>query len=448
MMGCRWLRATSADYCTPIMSSTTIDIDKLQVGMFIHLDLGWWAHPFALSSFQIHSAEQITQIRQLGLSQVRWSPQRSHLADPALSSAAPTPDSDGSTDPSSNTSDESVDSAARRRAALAEQRRAERVCARQYAEAGHAWKAAVEKVFDAPAISLQTTQALTRSLLDKMLVDGELCIRVLADAPGDRAAAHALNVTVISLLMGRCFGFADDEMMDLGVGSLLHDVGKLELPDRLRLPDGQFTPAENNLYREHVAHGLKHGQRMGLPNGALSVIAQHHELADGSGFPQRLAGERITVPARIVALVNRYDNLCNAAVPSHALTPHEALSLIFAQARSKFDASMLNAFIRMMGVYPPGSVVQLTDDRYACVISANASRPLKPRVLVCDAGVPADEALLVNLEDTPDLGIRRSLKPAQLPVVAQNYLGSGQRVVYFFEPALAPLDCPAQDEAA
>ena len=87
----------------------------------------------------------------------------------------------------------------------------------------------------------------------------------------------------------------------------------------------------------------------------------------------------MSAAARIVALVNRYDNLCNPPSLAKALTPHEALSLLFAQARSQFDATMLNAFIRMMGVYPAGSVVQLTDDRYALVMSVNSTRPLKPQ---------------------------------------------------------------------
>ena len=104
---------------------------------------------------------------------------------------------------------------------------------------------------------------------------------------------------------------------------------------------------------------------MGLSPGATLVIAQHHEHADGSGFPLRLDSDRMTPAARIVSLVNRYDNLCNPHVPSRALTPHEALSLLFAQGKSQFDTAILGAFIKMMGVYPPGSVVQLTDDRYA-----------------------------------------------------------------------------------
>ncbi|MFY9512207.1 MAG: HD domain-containing phosphohydrolase, partial [Rubrivivax sp.] len=281
----------------------------------------------------------------------------------------------------------------------------------------------------------EQTEALTGALLDKMLVDGEMCIRLLSNGAGDRATAHALNVAVIALLMGRGFGMSRDEMSDLGVGALMHDVGKIEVPDRLRHLDEAFTSAELNAYRDHVATGVAQGRRMGLAPGALLVLAQHHEHADGSGFPLKLGGDRLSTASRIVSLVNRYDGLCNPAQLTRAMTPHEALSLLFAQARSKFDATVLNAFIRMMGVYPAGSVVQLTDDRYAMVTSVNSSRPLKPRVLVHDPKQGGGEALFLNLETTPDLGIRRSLAPAKLPRDALEVLSPRPRVAYFFEPA-------------
>jgi len=109
------------------------------------------------------------------------------------------------------------------------------------------------------------------------------------------------------------------------------------------------------------------------------------------------------------------------------------LSLMFAQGRNRFDATMLNAFIRMMGVYPPGSTVQLTDDRYALVVSVNSARPLKPRVMVHDTKVPKEEALILNLEEMPDLGIRRSLKPQFLPRASLDYLSPRARIAYFFD---------------
>ena len=118
-----------------------------------------------------------------------------------------------------------------------------------------------------------------------------------------------------------------------------------------------------------------------------------------------------------------------------AVTPHEALALLFAQSKAKFDTAILGAFIKMMGVYPAGSTVQLTDDRYAMVVGVNASRPLKPRVLVHDAAVPREEALVLDLESADGLGVRRSIKPMQLPPPALDYLSPRPRVAYFFEPA-------------
>ena len=411
--------------------SASIEIDQLREGMFVHLDLGWWQHPFALSSFMIASAEQIATLRALGLRRVRWSPERSRLdaADSVGGASAW-----GALRPAGDAAP--VDNAVRRGAALAAQRAAEHVCAQQHAEAGRAWTQAAELVHRAPMQARDIAEALTRSILDKMLASGEVCVRVVTDAHGPRATTHAVNVGVISMLMGRAFGLAGAEMLDIGLGALLHDIGKLELPERVRHPDPDFTQAEHALYREHVARGQALASRMGLPPGVAQVLAQHHEMADGSGFPQRLNVDQMTVAARVVALVNRYDNLCNPGNPAHALTPHEALSLIFAQSKGKFDASMLNAFIRMMGVYPPGSVVQLTDDRYATVVSANASRPLKPRVLACDPGVPPSDALLLDLESQPDLGIRRSVRPSQLPREVRDWLSPRSAVVYFFEPAL------------
>jgi hypothetical protein len=141
--------------------------------------------------------------------------------------------------------------------------------------------------------------------------------------------------------------------------------------------------------------------------------------------------------ARVVSLVNRYDNLCNPQARTLALTPHEAVSVLFAQGRQRFDATVLNAFIRMMGVYPAGSLVQLTDDRFALVVGVNSSRPLKPRVLVHDPRVPRSEALVLDLEQMPDLGIRRSLPASKLPAPTIEYLDPRPRVSYYFE-ALHP----------
>ena len=461
--------------------SDLIDVHALRVGMFIHLELGWMSHPFPLSSFKITSPQQVSTIRALGLKQVRWNPGQSDVGEPAAlpqgpaREAAAPPDSaattwseprdaaearaveappvpdvapaaslaaawPGSIRPAAALSDSSrapalgLSSPARRRR-LEEQQSALRLCERQFNEAARACKQTSDLVLTKPQEARAQAETLTRALVDKMLGEEEVCIRLLGEAAGDKSSTHALNVMVVSLLMGRSFGMSEADLLDLGIGAMLHDIGKIEMPIRLRHADDSFLPSEHGEYEEHVAHGLALARRMGLSAGATLVVAQHHEHADGSGFPLKLNSDRMTHAARIVAIVNRYDNLCNAHFLARSLTPHESLSLLFAQGKTKYDTSILSAFIKMMGVYPPGSTVQLTDDRYALVLSVNSSRPLKPEVLVHEPGVPREEALVLDLQAADGIGIRRSVKATHLPPETLGYLAPRRRVAYFFEPA-------------
>ena len=438
----------------PSPSDAFVDVCDLEVGMFVQLDLGWMSHPFPLSSFRLSAPDQIATLRSLGLTRVRWLPRRSDARfSPGVdgeAAAAPSATVEAVALPAAASPGQRAEAQARRerRRLLEAQREAVQTCERQFAEATHECRQVFDLVGSEPQKASAQCEALTRAFLDKMLVgERDLSLRLLSEGAGDKVALHAINVSVISLLMGRVFGMSADDMLDLGVGALLHDVGKAELPERLRFPAEHFTPSEQKYYQEHVGHGVATGRRMGLRPGALLIIGQHHEHADGSGFPLHLGSDRLTFAARIVALINRYDNLCNPPIPAKALTPHEALSLLFAQGKNQFDTAIMGAFIKMMGVYPPGSAVQLTDDRYALVTAVNSTRPLKPRVLVYDPQVPRDEALLIDLQLAPGLGIRRSLKPLALPRPALDYLSPRQRTVYFFEPA-SPVEHVEPLEAA
>jgi len=422
----------------------TIPVEDLRVGMFVHLDLGWMQHPFALSSFRIQSPDQIATIRGLGLGRVRWDPAGSLAPDVAAAAAsAAVADvetsahgltADAIVPPTITAPEDAATAAAEgRRARLMEHRRHTALLDRECTEAGRALRDVGRRALTDPTAAHADAQALSRKLLDRLATQGEVCIRLVNSQAGDRASAHGLNVAIVALLAGRSLGLGDADMMTLSLGSMLHDIGKLELPDRLRHLDEGFNTAQTNAYREHVARGVAIGRQMGLATGALAVIGQHHEAADASGFPMGLPADRQTQAARIVAIADRFDNLCNPAVLARALTPHEAVSMLFTQYRQRFDAAILGTFIRMLGVYPAGSVVQLTDERYGLVMAVNSSRPLKPRVLVHDPAVPPDEAMLLNLERTPDLGIRRSLPPARLPPDVREYLAPRAPLHYFFD---------------
>jgi putative nucleotidyltransferase with HDIG domain len=419
----------------------TVAIEDLKIGMYIHLEGGWMSHPFPVSSFRIGSGDEIRRIRELGLRQVRWSRDKSTLTDLA---APPAPTGAPAAAESATPAPAMPTAAALHRALLDAQREAARRCENQFNEAAQTLRQAVADVRDKPDAAREASMALARTLHEKMLGDEQLCVRVLSSQAGEKPTAHALNVTVIAMLMGRLLSLDEPAMLALGTGALLHDMGKLELPHRVHHHDEGLSAVEVRAYREHVQLGVQLAQRMKLPAAAVQVIEQHHEDGGAIGFPQQLSVERMSEAARIVALVNRYDELCNPHNLARAMTPHEALSRLFAQGRGKGDTTMLGAFIRMMGVYPAGSVVQLTDERFAVVTQVNASRPLKPQVLIHDPAVPREQALLVNLLNMPELGIRRSLHAAQLPEAARRYLAPAPRLAYFFETAPAP---ESKDEA-
>jgi len=426
-----------------VNSSILIDISQLRVGMYIQLDVGWMHHPFPVSSFRIASAEQIATLRGLGLAEVRYFPKKS---DPGLQEIVPAawnvadmaePAPAGSNEAAAAQATAAADPEARRRRELLEaQNRALAVCDQRFGAATRQYHALERSVVEHPHQARASGDALVASCVAELLENGDSVIRLLSEGVGERSALHPINVLVISLLLGRALGMQSAELQDLGVAALLHDLGKLKLPPNLRHPTLSMIPMERTRYESHVAESVALGTRMGLPDPVLKAIAQHHEMADGSGFPQRLQGPALSRASQVLALVNHYDRMCNPANGVDALTPHEALSVIFAQLKPRFDSVVLGAFIRMMGVYPPGSVVQLVNDRYAIVASVNSSRPLRPKVIVHDSRVPKEEAPILDLETVPELGIRRSLKPAQLPRDALDYLSPRRRICYFFERAV------------
>jgi len=416
-----------------------IDVGALRVGLYVYLDLGWMQHPFAVNSFKITSQEQIDSIVKLGLNRIRWSPENSDPEIPAtmpdaLNAKGDTQQRNTLSQTATTIAAAIADGAQRRRRLLVQQREALAVCENGFADANRAYRATLEAVPVRPEAARTQAEQAVANMVGQLLEHDESAIRLLSENAGEKASLHAVNVAALSLLLGKQLGHDPATLVELGLGALLHDVGKLALPERLRWQDA----GEQELYETHVAHGIAYSRTMHLGDVALAIVAQHHELADGSGFPEQLGGAAIHPLARIVALVNRYDKLSNAANPAEALTPHETMSLIYARMRGHYDSGVMMPFIRMMGVYPPGSVIELSDGRFALVVSVNARRPLRPQIIIHEPRIARDEALIVDIEDLPELGIRRSLKPLQLPRAAFDYLSPRNRICYYFERARHP----------
>ena len=325
---------------TTVTELPYVDVQALRVGMVVQLDMGWLSHPFALSRFRIASQDEIRILRDLGLEHVRWSPQDS---DPVPSG---TPVDAGAADGGA-TATESAERQ-RRRAALATEREAEALCERQFHEACDEFDHLTELLPGQTVAAGKRAELLARALVDKMTPSSDLCIRVLPDGDARSLASHGVHVGVLALVIGRALGWRRHDLVDIGLGGLIHDIGKLELPDgaRQRTANGKTRA----LYETHVAKGVAMGRRMNVCDAALRIIAEHHELADGSGFPRGLRNDGLSVGARIVAIANRYDHLCNPVDPSHALTPHEALSQLMRRHASQHDATVLSAFVGALGI--------------------------------------------------------------------------------------------------
>jgi HD-GYP domain-containing protein (c-di-GMP phosphodiesterase class II) len=219
----------------------------------------------------------------------------------------------------------------------------------------------------------------------------------------------------------------------LGLGALLHDVGLKNIPDRVVNKTDALNRAEQALLETHCDGGLAIAHKLGMPAAAAAIVRDHHELYDGSGYPRGLKGEAIGALSRIVMIANYYDELCNPPSLADALTPHEALALMFAKLRARFDPKLLQVFIRCLGVYPPGTVIQLSNGVLGMVVSVNTQMPTRPIVMAYQADVPPEQAILVDLAHETDLNIARCIKPVQLPKDVYQYLSPRRRVSYYFD---------------
>lgn len=408
-----------------------ISIDQLRIGLHIRLE-SWMDHPFLFSSFKIRNEKQLQQLRALGISHVLCDRSRSELPPLPPRAADLPPPPPAPPDPELEAMWEEKK---RRRARLLEQRAALGRCERQFVAGASTVKSLLRNLFSRPHESLEQAQTLVADMVDSLLTDKDVVLHLVNAKAGDENAYyHALNVTVLALILGKEAQLDAVDMRALGLGTLLHDIGRERIPSQILLNKAPWTRAEFSFYQQHVAYGVDMARSLpGMPEAALEVIAMHHEMLDGSGYPAQRTGAQIGRLARIAGIVNAFDNLCNRPTPGESMTPAEAIAFMFKKEAAKYDPVLLQLFIRSMGVYPPGSVVQLSDGRIGLVMSVNPGKLLHPALLLYDPDVPKEEALWLDMRDAPELSVAKTLRPAELDVAVLAYLDPRTRVSYFSE---------------
>ena len=414
----------------------TISIDQVQIGLYVHLDLKWFQHPFAFSHFKVKTEDQLRILRGLGLATVRVDPALSDgpVPAPAAAPAQPVPAVPVPVSPESRA--ESPVMAAKREMMerIREQRENAARIEQAFVNTARAIRDIDRNLFSQPAETVRVAGKLIGQITDSILSAPELAINLMGDKlGGEEIYVHSLNVTMLSMMIARDIKLPHEVASVLGMGALLHDVGTKNIPDKVLNKLDAYTHAEQALVETHCEGGYEIGKKLGLAAPALAIIRDHHEMFDGSGYPRRLQGEAISILARIVSIANHYDELCNPRNPADSLTPHEALSLMFAKMRSRFDPKLLQVFIRCLGVYPPGTIVQLANGVVGMCVNVNTAKPTRPQVMIYEASVPREEAIVVNLETQPDLNIVKSIRPSQVPKDIYNYLSPRKRVSYYFD---------------
>lgn len=194
---------------------------------------------------------------------------------------------------------------------------------------------------------------------------------------------HALDVSVHLMVFARFLGLSAKVIEELGVAGLMQDIGKTDIPAEILNKPGNLTDQEYKLIQSHVASSLEMlvGQEV-FPNHVLEIVASHHERADGSGYPRRLKGERISFHGELAGLVDTYCAMTRDRAYGTAISSQKALESLIRMRGTKFREPIVDQFIQCIGLYPIGSLVELNTGEVGVVIQQNQVRRLKPRLMI------------------------------------------------------------------
>ena len=411
-----------------------ISVDQLQEGLFVCLEEHWLSHPFLLNNFKLKNKEQIATIKQLGLKEVLYIPEKSDRPPLPLrrqTSPVTSPDQD-----KEQPSDLQFILKQERMARLKKIKQRIASTARRFSQISSQLPNLMGKITMGSKEGMVDAQHIVQDMVDSFLTNTDSVMHLMdaADMEQDMVY-HFLNVSVISLTLGDILGLPPEELQHLGMGALLHDLGKMRIPKKhWRKARKLISKSEWELVKHHPAYGLEIAKKSGIVDKQIfTIIAQHHERMDGFGYPSGIKGDNIDTLAKITTIANIFDNLCNHYDPAQCMAPDAALQYMFKEYDTIIDLQLFTLLVKRLGIYPPGSIVQLSNDVIGKVMAANPGNPLSPLIMPYTKGVPVKEAVLLDLTIEKDMRIKQSLNPAQLPSHITKYLQPKARVSYFME---------------
>ena len=407
-------------------STKRIPIDQLTVGMFIAgLDQPWYRTPFLLHKWLVSNPDDIVQLKRHGIQIVTIDTERG--LDVGAAPVAP-PEAPASGPDASSAQPDTIDApsnghASPAAAAAATYREAMQAVERVFTdiEAGQPTKIAALK----PVVSTLLKQIIEQP--EAMMI--QFCLDKMRRFDGT-LANHGMDVCVLTLILAVENSCTESDMEALGLGALLHDIGFVRLPRNVYRKTSPLTEQEQALMRQHPQLAATVLSKIdSLPEAVSHIIAQHHECQDGSGFPKMVKAGGLSPLAQLMALADTYDDLVTSRYGRAPLLPHDAIRQLFVLgAKGRYDKNLVEVAIKMLGVYPLGSLIKLNTNECAVVIGLNHEDRLRPRVRIIrgpDGEIqtpPIDSDLQNQATDQPARTILRALDPAQEQIDLPQYL--------------------------
>ena len=271
----------------------------------------------------------------------------------------------------------------------------------------------IEEVQKGKAVNIPLAEKVVDNMVESVIrnPDALVCLSQLKDV-SEYTALHSVRTCVLALTFGRHLVLSKDELKILGVGALLHDIGMAKLPATILDKPGGLTVEEFELMTQHVPWGLEIlKQSGGVPPAALEILEQHHERHDGSGYVRKLKGDLIGYVGAICAIVDVYDAITSQRVYRGPVSADDALKRMYEWRHKDFHAELVEEFIKCMGIYPIGSLVELSTGGVGVVITINRARRLKPKVvlLLTANKKPLSRKVITDLAEHRD-GLGREFK--------------------------------------
>lgn len=226
-------------------------------------------------------------------------------------------------------------------------------------------------------------------------------------------AEHSVRVAILAIALGKYLKLDEQQLELLGLCGMLHDLGKTQIPEEIVDKPCQLTEVELRVMQKHTILGYELVNSDHSINSTVKdVIKNHHAHIDGTGYP-KLPAEQISFYCRIISIVDAYDTMTSDTCYSRSSSARDALKELFNQRNKQFDGELVEAFIRMLGIYPPGTLVEMSNGEVGIVISTHPEKKLKPKVeLVRDSEGKLRKSLIIDLSKSPSdkSGMRYSIK--------------------------------------